>query len=491
VTGRGRDAFGAGPGVSLLAGMGATASYGGGKAHRSAAGALAPLGHMKPSKVTRFRMAAAGMAAAGMLLAAGSLSPALASTAARRTTAGGTGDCDSITTCFTPAQLRVAYGIQPLIERGIDGRGETVVIPALAESQPNPPVVSDLREDMTGFDKTFGLPAPRMRVVTSLAGPGASPWLSFGEETLDAEMVHAIAPGAAITIVLLNQADLATPAASAAALTAMLKTSIKDGDVISVSAGWGEHCFTGAEVASMHAALREAARRHVTVVAGTGDIGAVSEPCDELDLVHGTTFPLVRGVSLPAADPLVLAAGGTTLDASHQSGAYAGETGWGLPYGTPGTSFQASGGGYSHRFGRPGYQDGLVTETARGVPDVSADANGHTGMALVLRTGSGGYAISDSGGTSAATPLWAAVIAVADQYAGHDLGFVNPALYRIASSARYRAAFHDVTKGNNTVKFPPRVFTGYRAASGWDPVTGLGSPDAQVLVPLLARHMAG
>jgi len=79
------------------------------------------------------------------------------------------------------------------------------------------------------------------------------------------------------------------------------------------------------------------------------------------------------------------------------------------------------------------------------------------------------------------------VIALADQYAGHDLGFVNPALYSIASTPLYRTAFHDITTGNNMVAFPPQAFTGYRAARGWDPVTGLGRPDAQVLVPLLAR----
>jgi subtilase family serine protease len=426
--------------------------------------------------------ASAAVAAAGIFLAAASPAPALGSTGA-----SGTGDCDSVTTCYTPGQFQVANGIQPLISHGIDGRGETVVIPALAESQPNPPVVSDLRQDMAGFDRVFDLPAPRMQVVTSLAGP-ASPWLSYGEETLDAEMVHAVAPGAGITIVLLKPADLTTPAAFATALTAMLKIGVTRGDVISISAGMGEHCFTGAQTASLHAALQQAASRHVTVVAGTGDIGPISEPCDELDLVNGTKFPLVRGVTLPAADPLVLAAGGTTLLASHQTGAYIGETAWGLPYGTPGTAFQASAGGYSHVFTRPGYQDALVAGTARGVPDVSADANGHTGMALVISNGSGGYTVSDSGGTSAATPFWAGVIALADQYARHDLGFVNPALYGIASTAWYRTAFHDVTTGSNTVKFPPQVFTGYQATRSWDPVTGLGSPDAQVLVPLLARY---
>ena len=78
-------------------------------------------------------------------------------------------------------------------------------------------------------------------------------------------------------------------------------------------------------------------------------------------------------------------------------------------------------------------------------------------------------------------------IALADQYAGRHLGLVNPAIYQIARSPRYHQAFHDITTGNNTVQFPPTRVTGYQAAPGWDPVTGWGSPDAQVLIPLLAR----
>ena len=109
-------------------------------------------------------------------------------------------------------------------------------------------------------------------------------------------------------------------------------------------------------------------------------------------------------------------------------------------------------------------------------------------MALAIPIGGGKYVLTGATGTSAATPLWAGLIALADQSAGHDLGFVNPALYRIAGTALYGTAFHDVTTGNNTVEFPPQTFTGYQAAPGWDPVTGLGSPDARVLVPLLARY---
>ena len=95
-----------------------------------------------------------------------------------------------------------------------------------------------------------------------------------------------------------------------------------------------------------------------------------------------------------------------------------------------------------------------------------------------------------AGGGSAAVPLWAAVIALADQYAGRDLGFVNPALYQIARSAYYHQAFHDVTTGTNTVKFGTQTIAGYQAAPGWDPVTGWGSPNAQVLIPLLARYVS-
>ena len=118
---------------------------------------------------------------------------------------------------------------------------------------------------------------------------------------------------------------------------------------------------------------------------------------------------------------------------------------------------------------------------------MSADANGHTGMAIVL-SDHGRTMIRNSGGTSASAPIWAALIALADQYGGRHLGLVNPAIYQIARGPQYHQAFHDVTTGNNTVQFPPKTITGYQTAPGWDPVTGWGSPDAQVLIPLLARY---
>jgi subtilase family serine protease len=399
---------------------------------------------------------------------------------------GSTAECNSVTTCYTPQQLQVAYGVRPLLDRGINGQGETVVLPELAESQLNPPDVTDMRQDMARFDNLFGLPPARMRVVTTLAG-ASSPWLAYGEEVLDVEMVHALAPGATLVIVPVPSTALDNTPNAVASAVASLRLGSSLGDVISASeAGQvgGEHCVSRAQARSVNAALQEAASRHVTVVAASGDTGAAEEPCS---LNPGPGFTPVKGVTLLASDPLVLGAGGTSLTASHTTGAWQGETAWGLPYGDPGSAFQASAGGFSRLFPRPGYQDGVpAIRATRGVPDVSADANGHTGMAIVLSDG-GRTITRNSGGTSASAPIWAALIALADQYAGHRLGFVNPAIYRIARSRYYHQAFHDITAGDNTAEFPPTTITGYRAAPGWDPVTGWGSPDAQVLIPLLAR----
>jgi subtilase family serine protease len=93
-----------------------------------------------------------------------------------------------------------------------------------------------------------------------------------------------------------------------------------------------------------------------------------------------------------------------------------------------------------------------------------------------------------AGGTSAAAPFWAALIALADQEAGHPLGFVNPAIYRIAGGPLYHDAFHDITTGNNTVTVGTQTVAGYPATAGWDSVTGWGSPNAQALVLLLVRY---
>jgi subtilase family serine protease len=439
----------------------------------------------------RAPLQAATLALTAASAAACTVGPAAVAAASANPPIGATADCDSVTTCYSPQQLDVAYGITPLLDRHIDGAGETVVLPELAETQLSPPLVSDLRQDMADFDKLFGLPAPHLRVVSTFPGP-VSPWLAYGEEVLDAEMVHAVAPDAAVTVVLVKTSLLNDAAGAVAASVASLRAGIAQGSVISISAAGqtgGEHCDTPAEVTQLNGALQEAANHNVTVVAASGDIGAVGEPCAVIEGLTGGNFPPVKEVNLPASDPLVLAAGGTTLTASHKTGAYVSETAWGLPFGDPGTQFQASGGGFSRVFSRPSYQEGVPAIGAmRGVPDVASDASPHGSLAVVISIGNGNYIVRSGGGTSATAPLWAGLIALADQYAGRHLGFVNPAIYEIGRSADYRQAFHDVTSGDNTPQFPGAAITGYHAGPGWDPVTGWGSPNASVLVPLLARY---
>lgn len=396
-------------------------------------------------------------------------------------------DCLTASRCYRLRQFRVAYGIQPLLERGIDGRGETVVLLELAAPAPaKPPSVTDIRGDLARFDRVFGLPAARLQVVNNLVR-SASPWLANGEEVEDAEMVHALAPQAGIRVILISDGATRSPAKASADLAAALHDGLTDGAVISNSGSWGEQCFTAAEIARFNAALEAARSKHVTVVNSSGDNGASANNCP-----GATAFADIKDVNLMASDPLVLAAGGTSLDANRTTGAYLSETVWSAPQvESPNGYSESSGGGFSHRFPRPAYQAGVPGIGAhRGVPDVAADADPNTGLALALTGRGHDYTVMGAGGTSAAAPLWAALIALADQYAGRHLGFVNPAIYRIGRSAAYHTAFHQITSGTNTVRSGPLTIHGYQATPGWNPVTGWGSPDAQVLVPLLARTVS-
>jgi subtilase family serine protease len=400
--------------------------------------------------------------------------------------------------CYAPRQFRVAYGIQPVLDSGIDGRGETVTVlapppltNALTEPSPNgpagpsssaagppsgaSPVSTDIRQDLAAFDRMFRLPAARIKVVTTLAG-SASPWPGSADEVQDLEVVHTVAPAASLRVVLLP-ADVLDSAANATAdMVAALRLAVSGTDVASVGWSLGEHFFTPAQVAQMHSILLGAAAHHVTVAASSGDNGAVS------DSYGGAP---VMEVSLPASDPLALAVGGTTLTANPVTGGYVSETTWNGAVGSFSVTPGASGGGFSHLYPRPAYQDGIPgISTRRGVPDVAGDAGQLGGLPIVFAHGSQS-SVSTAPGTSAATALWAGLMALADQAAQHDLGLVNTAIYGIARGARYHQAFHDITTGTNLTLGP--VNDSYNAGPGWDPVTGWGSPNAQVLIPLLAR----
>ena len=396
-------------------------------------------------------------------------------------------DCLTVSGCYAPHQFRVAYGIQPLLERGITGHGVTVVLPEEAEIGPARPQpitkllqsVTDIRQDLADFDSRFGLPAAHLQVITTMAGSSTSPWSAGVEEVEDTELVHAVAPDATIRELLVDRADVATPAKFAPTFASYVRTAVSSGQVMSQSGigqdfNVGESSWTSAEVGTINSALKDAATHHVTVVVASGDYGAIG---------NGSSKPL-KEVSLPASDPWALAVGGTTLTANPVTGAYSGETVWNVRSGSP----DGTGGGFSRLFARPSYQNGVSgIGSMRGVPDVAGEATGRSGMALAFRAPGGGDEFVGAGGTSAAAPFWAGLIALADQEAGHALGFVDPAIYRIAQSSMYQKAFHDITTGDNTVSLNGTTVTGYEAGTGWDPVTGWGTPNVHVLVPLLAR----
>ncbi|HYX51645.1 MAG TPA: S53 family peptidase, partial [Ktedonobacteraceae bacterium] len=248
------------------------------------------------------------------------------------------------------------------------------------------------------------------------------------------------------------------------------------GSVISQSFGEGESCADPNLLVAEHQLFKEATAKHITLFASSGDFGAAQPTCD------GSSFFL--SASTPASDPLVTGVGGTHLAANPQTGKYLGETAWN-------DSFGASGGGFSVIYPRPNFQQGIVQSKQRGVPDVAynGDVNGGV-LAVWSSSGSGANQVFIFGGTSAGSPQWAGIIALGNQLAGHNLGFINKAIYRIGESASYSRAFHDIVIGNNTFVGTTSsgqtvTILGYNTARGWDPVTGWGSPNVARLLPLL------
>jgi len=266
------------------------------------------------------------------------------------------------------------------------------------------------------------------------------------------------------------------------------------GDVISQSFSATEETFPGrSAIQALRGAYELAARDHVTVLTASGDSGAADVGLDQ------TTYYAFRVTSWPDSDPLVTGVGGTQLHFA-ADGAPAAPTVWNDTYnpraneftdGSKGPDPLASGGGLSIFFTRPAYQDGVrdVTGGSRGVPDISMSAacDGAVDTYSTFAGAPPGW--SPECGTSEATPLFAGVVALADQVAGHSLGLINPALYQLAA-ARDRG-ITDVTAGNNTVSFTQdgrvQTVTGFTAGPGYNLATGLGTVNAPYFVTELAN----
>lgn len=387
--------------------------------------------------------------------------------------------------CYQPSQIQAAYGLTPLLNKGINGKGRTI---AIIDAFQSPYVQSDL----SIFDATFGLPDP---VFQQIAPQGLTPFdpndgnqVGWAEEiTLDVLWAHAVAPGAKILLALATSNDD----------TALYNTTkyVVDhnlADTISQSFGEAETCMDPKVLRKQHTLFEQAARKQITVFASSGDSGASQFNCD------GSAA--ILSASTPASDPLVTGVGGTTLNADSTSGGYIGETAWTEqlfgcnPPAVALDDINCSGGGFSTIYSRPAFQSGIpnTSRSGRGVPDVSYNAGVNGGVLTHCGICNFELGLDPTdptifflfGGTSAGSPQWAGLTAVGDQLAHHRFGDINPALYLISRAhGLYADAFHDITTGNNDVS---EIGTGYDAAKNWDPVTGLGSPNASKLLPLLS-----
>ena len=183
-------------------------------------------------------------------------------------------------------------------------------------------------------------------------------------------------------------------------------------------------------------------------------------------------------------------------------GTYQGEIAWneGPPFGDFQADFGstlATGGGFSVLYDEPSYQQGTIHGgKQRGVPDVAYNAAVLHGVLTYLNIPGVPAGFYRFGGTSAGSPQWAAILAIADEQAGNNLGFINKALYHIGQAkSHYAASFHDVTSGTNSaVEYDssnnPVTVLGFNAGSGWDATTGLGSPTTDQLVNYLMQFVS-
>ena len=371
----------------------------------------------------------------------------------------------NVVPCFGPQQIRAAYDVPS----NLTGAGQTIVI---IDAFGDPTVQNDLNT----FDAQFGIPNTTINVINPFGAvfdPTNGDDVGWaGEISLDTQWAHAIAPGATIDLLLsATDQDSDILAAQQYAINHNL------GDVLSQSFGENETCQAPSIVTATHKAFELAATERISVFASAGDLGSATVNCSD------TAY--VEGVNLPAADPLVTSVGGTHLYADYTTGQYEGESVWNDT--SEPIIFGAGGGGFSTVFSEPAYQYLGQHTGARGVPDVSYNADVFNGvLAVDSENGDGPGAFFIFGGTSAGSPQWAAITALADQAAHHRLGELNPVLYGIGIiPALYNYAFHDITSGNNALPVTG-VSAGYTATRGWDAASGLGSPNVAHLISLLA-----
>jgi len=406
--------------------------------------------------------------------------------------------CRSGLVCYSPNFVRNAYNFPS----SLDGTGQTILI---VDAFGSPTI----QQDLATFDALFGIPAPPSFTILCPAGgcPAFAPNNTRHDEvgwsietSLDVQYAHAMAPGASIVLVVASTSSgNAINVAEAAAI------KLYPGSIMSQSFGIPEIFVhnNNAQIAQAHRNYEAARAAGITVLASAGDAGATNG------------FSTANAL-FPSSDPLVTAVGGTqgnpylppftaascsggpcntglaTITGTCASGSifqppcapagYGGERVWNEPvFGA------ATGGAPSLLFPVPSYQTGLALGS-RTTPDVAYNAAVNGGVLVAWSAVPSAAGIYIVGGTSAGSPQWASIVALANQLKGSPVGFINPTLYNLRScTAHYAADFHDITVGDNRLVGTP---VGFSARSGWDDATGLGTPNVANLVHDLATPPA-
>ena len=413
----------------------------------------------------------------------------------------GTGTLPYAPCGYTPQQIKGAYGIS-----GYDGSGQTV---AVIDAYATPTIVQDVNQ----WSINRGLPTLTANQLVQVVAPGTynhpekgiaqDPQGWYGEETLDIEAVHGMAPAAKIVYVGApnNFQDLD------AALNYVVDRHVAS--IVTNSYGFRTEILPQGYIKPYESIILQG------VITGIGIYFSSGDNNDE-SLVVGYTI-----TDWPASSPYVTAVGGTSL-AVGASNNYLFETAWGTKTSSwtgttwsptpPGSWLYGSGGGVSRIFSEPSYQVGVVPKsvftaqgrTGRAVPDISAVGDPNTGYLIgetqTFPNGTIAYSEYRIGGTSLSSPLVAGIMALADQAAGHPHGFSNPLFYSLAGSA----AFTDITHPSSTVAVVRANYVNsidasagvvYRlrtmdqtlslnASPGYDDVTGLGTPTSSFLSAL-------
>jgi kumamolisin len=341
---------------------------------------------------------------------------------------------------YTPPQLAKIYGFPP----AVSGAAQTIAVIELGGGY------TDV--ELSTYFQDLGVGPVPVRAVGVDDGVNTPGGLADDEVLLDIEVIGGLVPEVQQLVYFAPNTDQGFVDAVSTAVHASPTPA-----AVSISWGAAEDLWTEQTRIALDDAFADAAALGVTVVASSGDWGASDQQTDGK-----------QHVDFPASSPHVLSCGGTTLTADASTGVIATETVW-----NNGVGHHATGGGVSVFFPRPDYQSACgAPESGRGVPDVAGVADPQTGYMVLVHGKS-----YPAGGTSAVAPLWTALVARLVQHLGRPLGLLQPLLYKGSRLGMLTEGFRDVTAGDNQ---------GYPASPGWDPCTGLGSPDGTALLAVLS-----